>query len=152
MSELPDPTTIPPVTEHIEAYQASVDANRREAIAAMNEAEKAKMAVLESVSKQLEDAQIPFALWGSPLDKENGVRFWRFNRLDYLPPEATFKERSDLMMRVQFWCLAPTMAQWTFAGAVKHAAYYGKEQELLYGYQVDDVEERIRIVIPEDKK
>ncbi len=146
---LPDIKTVPPTTEHMEAYQASVDTMRAEAVASMTPEEQARMKVMESVSRQLEEAKIPFALWANPLTDR--VRFWRFNRLDYLPENATFKERGDVIMKTQFWCLAPTMAQWTFAGAVKYAAYYGAQQEMLYGYVIDEKTQQIKVVLPEEK-
>lgn len=148
MTPLPDSKSIPPVNEHVEAYQNAVNIRREEATASFLPEEVSRMRVLESVSKQLEDAKIPFALWGNPLNRETGVSFWRFNRLDYLPEDTSFKDRADEMMRILFWRLAPTIAEWTNAGVVKYSAFYDENRKLLYAY--DNAGARSVIVLPED--
>ncbi len=146
---LPDTNTVPPVNEHMEAYQAQVNEQRAEKVASLSPEEQARMGVIESVSSQLEKAGIPFVVWASPMTNDKTPVFWRFNRLEYLPDDTPFPTRSDLMMRILFWRLAPTIANWTTAGGAKFISFFGKEKEFLYGYDMSS--EPCKIVLPPEE-
>ncbi len=150
MITLPDPTTLPNTAEGVADYQSAVNARRAEQTASFKPEEKAQMAIIEAVSKQLEDAKIPFALWANPLNTETGTCFWRFSRLEYLPESAPFSERASLLMRTLYWRLAPTMSEWMLkAFGVKYASFYDEERKPLFAY--DMTGERTAIMVIKDK-
>lgn len=136
MTNIPDSRMIPPHNEYMEAYQVSINAMRQERIAQMAPEEQAKMAVLESVSLQLEEAKIPFVLWGNPNTKEEDGVFWRFNKLEYLPGDSSFKDRSNVVMRTIFWRLAPTITEWMTAGVAKFVGFYDADKKMIYSYDM----------------
>ncbi len=81
-----DNTPSPTPEEASLARQAALNARKEEQRATISPEEQARLDVIESVSRQLEAAQIPFLLFADSVSLDESTKrscWWQFNKMGY---------------------------------------------------------------------
>ncbi len=136
MSDLPDYRSLPKNDEHLEAFQATIDAQRAAQKAAMSPEQRRRVEIMESVSAQLEEAGVPFILFAAPTD-DGSTGFYRFLRFHYDPvgaPDAAYRKRVKDALFLQ---LSPALAQFSTAyDDIHFASFFNADGSPAYHYDM----------------
>jgi hypothetical protein len=128
----PANASIPMTEEYVEARQAAMNLYRHQKMEKMLPEEQVKMKIIEQVSKQLEDAEIPFFLFASPIDDDGlkkSPQFWQFNKMDY---GKEFKKSKALAILRNMFYLIPCATYTLFIGNTERLIAEDKNRKILY--------------------